>query len=145
MTSSKAAGYSPSAARLSSAGGASAPPSTAARGSSAGPAALREQCEALEERVHQLLEDAAARTAAADTSGGVDAAKDAARREQRLCGLLEQAGLGEQVSLDLKFAVSLGLAAAYEANQQFSEAAAVLNQVLRSRLFPQVTDGLAGW
>ncbi|KAI3432221.1 hypothetical protein D9Q98_003783 [Chlorella vulgaris] len=145
MTSSKGAGYTSAPTRSGSGG---MPPSTAggsaAAGgaSSSGSAAARavEQCEALEERVHQLLEDAAARVAAGDASGGVDAARDAAQREQRLCALLEQSGQGEQISLDLKFAVSLGLAAAYEANQQLGDALAVYNQVLRSRLFPQ-----AGW
>lgn len=146
MTSSKGAGYTSAPTRSGSGG---MPPSTAggsaAAGgaSSSGSAAARavEQCEALEERVHQLLEDAAARVAAGDASGGVDAARDAAQREQRLCALLEQSGQGEQISLDLKFAVSLGLAAAYEANQQLGDALAVYNQVLRSRLFPQVRAG----
>ena len=88
--------------------------------------------------MHQLLEDAASRVAAGDTSGGVDAARDAVRREQRLCAMLEQSGWGDQISLDLKFAVSLGLAAAYEANQQLDDGLAIYEQVLRSRLFPQV-------
>ena len=96
--------------------------------------AAREQCQGVEERVHALLEEAAARIQAGDTSGAVDAAKDAAR----LCGLLEQAGLGDQISLDLKYAVSLGLAAAYESNTQLADALTVLNQVIKSRLFPQV-------
>lgn len=103
--------------------------------SSGGPT---EQAEALEARVHALLETAAQRIAGGDPTSAVDAAKEAARREQRLCGLLEGAGLGDQISLELKFAVSLGLAAAYEANGQLSEALGVYNQVIRSRLFPQV-------
>ncbi|KAL4424093.1 hypothetical protein ABPG75_001394 [Micractinium tetrahymenae] len=144
LTSSKGAGYSSAAA--------AGPPGTAVRGSTPGagsgaagaaatPAsAPTEQAEALEARVHGLLETAAQRIAAGDPTGAVDAAKEAARREQRLCGLLEGAGAGDQISLDLKFAVSLGLAAAYEANGQLSEALGVYSQVIRSRLFPQ-----AGW
>lgn len=142
MTSSKAAGYSSLSRAGSGASGAGSPtakqtPTGLATVATAA-AAAREQCQGVEECVHALLEEAAARIQAGDTSGAVDAAKDAARREQRLCGLLEQAGLVDQISLDLKFAVSLGLAAAYEANTQLADALAVLNQVIKSRLFPQV-------
>jgi intraflagellar transport protein 88 len=139
MTSSKGAGYTSGSARAGSSGGAR--PATS--GGSPTPPAPRDQCDALEERVHQLLEEAASRAASGDTSGGVDAAREAARREQRLSAMLEQAGQGDQISLDLKFGVSLGLAAAYEANQQYNDALAVYNQVLRSRLFPQVGPGLS--
>lgn len=143
MTSSKGAGFSSAAAAAPNSPAAVLARSIgagAAAGAGTGPggAATREQCEALEARVHALLETAAARAAMGDSSGAVDAAKEAARREQRLCGLLESAGAGDQISLDLKFAVSLGLAAAYEANHQLAEALGVYNQVIRSRLFPQV-------
>ena len=142
MTSSTAAGYSSLSRAGSGASGAGSPtakqtPTGLATVATAA-AAAREQCQGVEECVHALLEEAAARIQAGDTSGAVDAAKDAARREPRLCGLLEQAGLVDQISLDLKFAVSLGLAAAYEANTQLADALAVLNQVIKSRLFPQV-------
>lgn len=135
MTSNKAAGYS-SPTRAGAGAGASplSPGSPAKPGS----AALHAQCGALEERAHALLELAAARAAAGDGPGAVDAAQGAARREQRLCALLEGAGAGDQVSLDLKYAVSVGLGAAYEANGQLAEALAVYDRVLRSRLFPQV-------
>lgn len=118
-----------------------ASPAGAAPASSGAPT---EQADALEAKVHALLEAAAQRIAAGDPTGAVDSAKEAARREQRLCGLLEGAGAGDQISLDLKFAVSLGLAAAYEANGQLGEALGVYNQVIRSRLFPQVGAQLSG-
>lgn len=112
---------------------------SAAGGTPASYSAPMDLAEALEARVHTLLETAAQRIAAGDPTGAVDAAKEAARREQRLCGLLEGSGAGDQISLDLKFAVSLGLAAAYEANGQLHEALGVYSQVIRSRLFPQVS------
>lgn len=140
VTSNKAAGYS---SPIRAATGQHGPPLSPGAATKPGSGALWEQCETLEERAHALLESAAARAAAGDSPGAVDAAKDAARKEQRLCGLLEAAGAGDQVSLDLKYAVSVGLGAAYEANGQLSEALAVYTQVLRSRLFPQVSQ--VGW
>ena len=137
MTSSKAAGYS-SPARASAGGALLLSP---AKPGAAGAAPTRKQCEALEERVHALLQAAAERSAAGDGPGAVDAAKDAARREQRLCALLEGAGAGDQISLDLKYAASVALGAAYEANGQLADALGVYTQVLKSRLFPQVKGG----
>ena len=136
LTSSKGAGYSSTAAAPGSPSAAAARASVAAAPPGAPPS--REQCEALEARVHAALEAAAERAAVGDAPGAVDAAKEAARREQRLCGLLEAGGAGDQISLDLKFAASLGLAAAYESNGQLSDALHVYTQVIRSRLFPQV-------
>lgn len=138
MTSSKAAGYS-SPARS----GTGAHPASPTKAGALGAAPTREQCEALEERVHALLEVAAECTAAGDGPGAVDAAKDAARREQRLCAMLEAAGAGDQLSLDLKYAVSVALGAAYEANGQLTDALGVYSQVIKSRLFPHVGAGVA--
>ncbi len=139
MTSSKAAGYT-SPAR-SGAGGVH--PASLTKAGALGAAPTREQCEVLEERVHALLEAAAERAAAGDGPGAVDAAKDAARREQRLCAMLEAAGAGDQISLDLKYAVSVALGAAYEANGQLTDALGVYSQVIKSRLFPHVGAGAA--
>lgn len=130
LTSTKAAGYS-------ALGPGSTPSSPLSPSAKPGSALLRDQCAALEERVHAALEAAAERLAGSDAPGAVDAAKEAARKEQRLCAALEGAGAGDQVSLDLKYAVSVGLAAAYEANGQANDALAVYTQVLKSRLFPQ--------
>ena len=137
MTSSKAAGYT-SPARSGTGG---AHPSSPTKAGGPGAAPTREQCEALEERVHALLGAAAERAAAGDGPGAVDAAKEAARREQRLCAMLEAAGAGDQISLDLKYAVSVALGAAYEANGQSSDALGVYSQVIKSRLFPNVRGG----
>lgn len=121
--------------------------STAAPRPGGGPASPRSahlHCQALELRVHARLEESAALAAAGDTAGALEAARDAAKREQRLCGAREQAGRGDLISLDLKYAASLNLAAAYHANGQLRDALATYGHILRSRLFPQVKGRGAG-
>lgn len=134
IISSKAAGY----ISLARSGTGSAHATSPTKSGVSGGTPTRSQCEALEDRVHVLLEAAAERAAAGDGPGAVDAAKEAARREQRLCIMLEAAGASDQISLDLKYAVSVALGAAYEANGQLTDALGVYSQVIKSRLFPHV-------
>lgn len=110
-------------------------------GAPAGGSGSAEQTRQLEERVHALLEQSALLVQHGEAASAVDAAKDAARKEQKLCAALEAAGQAEQVSIDLKFAVSLNLATAYHANGQLADALSTYTQIIRSRLFPQVGAG----
>lgn len=126
---------------LQGAGYSSAGRAATASGTKQGSGGGAEQARQLEDRVHQLLEQSAQLAQQGDTAAAVDAAKEAARKEQKLCALLEQSRQSDQISLDLKFATSLNLACTYHTNRQLPEALSTYTQILKSRLFPQVGEG----
>lgn len=129
MTSQKSAGYT--GPRLASGIGTRWP-------SAAPPSASADVCSELEERVHALLERSTACTEEGGAVAAVQAAKDAARAEHKLCILREKAGQADLISLHLKFAVGLQLATAYHAAGQLDEALRAYEDIIQSQLFAQV-------
>jgi len=137
MTSNQGAGYSSAPAR-----GRFDPMQGAAR--SGGAAALQkksdsspeEHCKDMERKVHVLLEESAIAAAGGDAGAALERAKEAGRKERALCKQREQAGLADQISIDLTYAVCFNLAQMYHLNKHYTEALNTYGQVVKNKNFP---------
>lgn len=67
----------------------------------------------------------------------LEKAKEAGRRERQLCKLREQQQLGDQINLDLTFAVVFSLAHAYVLNGMYAEALNAYTSIVKNKSFPQ--------
>ena len=70
-------------------------------------------------------------------SAALEKAKEAGRRERQLSKLREQQQLGDQINLDLTFAVVFSLAHAYALNGMYVEALNAYTSIVKNKSFPQ--------
>ncbi|GBG87160.1 hypothetical protein CBR_g44618 [Chara braunii] len=96
-----------------------------------------EQHKELERKVHQLLEESSSASLAGDFSLALEKAKEAAKRERVLCKQREQANMGDQISIDLTYAVSFNLAHQYHTNGLYTEALNTFSQIVKNKQFGQ--------
>lgn len=65
----------------------------------------------------------------------LDKAKEAGRKERLLCRQREQAGLSDQISLDLTYCVLFNLANQYQANRMHTEALNTYLLIVKNKMF----------
>uniref|UniRef100_A0A0A9XNH2 Intraflagellar transport protein 88 n=1 Tax=Lygus hesperus TaxID=30085 RepID=A0A0A9XNH2_LYGHE len=73
----------------------------------------------------------------ADYAAALEKAKDAGKKERQLCKQREQLGLGEQINVDLTYAVHVNLAIQYQNHQLYTEALNTYNLIVRNKQYPQ--------
>mmetsp|Transcript_14856 Transcript_14856/g.26287 ORF Transcript_14856/g.26287 Transcript_14856/m.26287 type:complete len:772 (-) Transcript_14856:118-2433(-) len=95
-----------------------------------------EHCKDMERKVHILLEESAIAAAGGDAGAALERAKEAGRKERALCKQREQAGLADQISIDLTYAVCFNLAQMYHLNKHYTEALNTYGQVVKNKTFP---------
>ena len=65
----------------------------------------------------------------------LDKAKEAGRKERLLCRQREQAGLSDQISLDLTYCVLFNLANQYQVNRMHTEALNTYLLIVKNKMF----------
>eukprot|EP01135_Chromosphaera_perkinsii_P000153 Nk52_evm49s32 gene=Nk52_evmTU49s32 len=89
----------------------------------------------LEKKTGALIEESAFAYARSDFTLALEKAKEAGKKERHLCKQREQAGLGDQINLDLTYCVLFNLANMYHANQMYAEAQNTYNVIVKNKLF----------
>lgn len=141
MTAVRAAGYS-AAGRRPGSGSALEPGGLASRGP-APPLQKRsdnspeEQCRELEREVNGLIEASAQLSLEGRAGEALERAKEAGRRERRLCQRREEAGLSDQINLDLTYSCLFNLAHALHANRRHAEALKTYAEIVRNKDYHQ--------
>ena len=143
MTSNRASGFS---AAPGGPQGASWDPTGAARMAQLGPApplqkrgenSPEEQCMEMDRQVNELIEESAMLAMQGDHGGALEKAKEAGKKERALCKQREQLGLGDQINIDLTYAVHFNLAVQYHRHQLFTEALNTYSLIVRNMQYPQ--------
>ncbi|CAM6118773.1 unnamed protein product [Calypogeia fissa] len=91
----------------------------------------------MERLVNQLLEESASASVAGDHQAALEKAKEAGKKERLLCKHREQTGLGDQLNLELTFAVCFNLGCQYHNNGLQAEALSTYSQIVRNKQFIQ--------
>ncbi|KAI5069540.1 hypothetical protein GOP47_0015841 [Adiantum capillus-veneris] len=135
MTAVRAAGYSSRGSKFdsSSQGSRALTPVLQRRDESSPEIQLKE----LERLVHKLLEESATAAFNGDLITALEKAKEAGKKERLLCRHREQAGLIEQMNMDLTFSVCFNLAYQYERRKLFPEALSTYSQIIKNKQFVQ--------
>jgi intraflagellar transport protein 88 len=143
MTSNRASGFT---AQPGGPQGASWDPTGAARMAQLGPApplqkrgenSPEEQCMEMDRQVNALIEESAMLAMQGDHGGALEKAKEAGKKERALCKQREQLGLGDQINIDLTYAVHFNLAVQYHRHQLFTEALNTYSLIVRNMQYPQ--------
>eukprot|EP00741_Cyanophora_paradoxa_P006734 tig00001038_g6514.t1 len=140
MTSVKAAGYT-SHGRPGGAGSKSFDP-LGARGPA--PALQKkaenspeEQAKDLEKKVNALIEESAIANKSGELGTALEKAKLAAKQERALCKMREQAGLQDQINIDLTYSVCFNLAVQFHANGLYTEALNAYTAIVKNKQYAQ--------
>ncbi|CAD2215502.1 intraflagellar transport protein IFT88 [Angomonas deanei] len=96
-----------------------------------------EQCAEMERQVNKLIEESAMLAKQKDYGAALEKAKEAGKKDRLLCKQREELGLGEQVNIDLTYAVHFNLAVQYQNHELYSEALNTYNLIIRNADFPQ--------
>jgi intraflagellar transport protein 88 len=96
-----------------------------------------EQIKTLEKKVNALVNDSCMLADEKNLKAALDKAKEAGKRERLLAKQREQAGLGEQVNLDLTYCVLFNLANQYHSNQLHQEALNSYAVIVKNKMFNQ--------
>jgi intraflagellar transport protein 88 len=72
-----------------------------------------------------------------DYQTALEKSKEAGKRERLLCKHREQAGLGDQMNVELTFAVCFNLGYQFQANGLHSEALSTYSQIVKNKQFTQ--------
>ncbi len=83
---------------------------------------VEEQAKDMEKKVHEILEQSALLTSKEEHAQGLEKAMEARKRERALTKFREGNNLGDQVNVDLTYAVDFNLAVCYHANKDYQEA-----------------------
>lgn len=95
------------------------------------------QAKEMEKQVNRLLEESSKAGVEKDFLAGLEKAKEAAKRERMLCRHREKNGLGDQINVDLTYAICFNLANQYHANGMFTEALNTYAQIVKNKQYPQ--------
>ncbi|XP_024356907.1 uncharacterized protein [Physcomitrium patens] len=91
------------------------------------------QCREIERAVNQLLEASAAAGLAGDFQTALQKAKEAGKKDRALCRTREQAGLADQMNMELTFAVCFNLGYQYQCGGLQSEALNTYTQIMKNK------------
>ncbi|KAJ3102294.1 Intraflagellar transport protein 88 [Phlyctochytrium planicorne] len=96
-----------------------------------------EQIKALEKKVSLLIEESSIAGSEGNMQLALEKAKEAAKRERALSKQREQAGLGDQINLDLTYCVLFNLASQYHASKLYQEALNGYAVIVKNKMFNQ--------
>ncbi|KAJ3118570.1 Intraflagellar transport protein 88 [Phlyctochytrium bullatum] len=96
-----------------------------------------EQVKAMEKRVSLLIEESAIASSEGNLQHALEKAKEAAKRERALTKQREQAGLGDQINLDLTYCVMFNLASQYHGSKLYQEALNGYSVIVKNKMFNQ--------
>lgn len=96
-----------------------------------------EQCVELERRVNQLIEESALLAKQGDNGGALEKAKEAGKKERQLCKQREQLGLGDQINVELTYAVHFNLAVQFHRHALYTDALNAYSLIVRNMQYPQ--------
>ena len=96
-----------------------------------------EQCNEMDRQVNVLVEESAQHAREGDNSSALEKAKEAGKKERQLCKQREQLGLGDQVNVDLTYAVHFNLAVMYHRNGLYTEALNTYSLIVRNKQYAQ--------
>ncbi|KAJ3194971.1 Intraflagellar transport protein 88 [Irineochytrium annulatum] len=140
MTSVRAAGYS-SRGRPGASAGQAFDPFNQGGGMSAmekpNESLPEEQIKQLEKKVNHLVEESTFASAEGNLQLALEKAKEAAKREKALNKQREQAGLSDQMNLDLTYCVLFNLANQYHTNKMYQEALNSYAVIVKNKMFNQ--------
>ena len=91
----------------------------------------------MEAIVKALLEKSAEACAAGNFLFALEKAKEAAKKERRLCVFREQNGLGDMVNLDLSYSVNFNLGNVYYKNDMVTEALDAYTMIVKNKDYAQ--------
>ncbi|ORY40383.1 TPR-like protein [Rhizoclosmatium globosum] len=140
MTSVRAAGYS-SRGRATNVGGQSFDPFNQGTAVAAAEKALdplpEEQIKTLEKKINQLIQESCIAASQGNNQLALEKAKDAGKRERALAKQRDQAGLGDQINLDLTYCVLFNLANQYHGCKMYQEALNSFAVIVKNKMFNQ--------
>lgn len=91
----------------------------------------------MERKVHKLIEASADAVVAKDMLRALEKAKEAGKSERALCKFRESHNLGDQINLDLTYAICFNLANAYYHNKMYDEAINTYQLIVKNKQYPQ--------
>ena len=91
----------------------------------------------MEKQVHRLIEQSADAAAQEDNNAALEFAKDAGKKERALCKHREANGLGDQINIDLTYAVCFNLANAHHKNKLYDTALHTYGLLVKNKQYPQ--------
>jgi len=142
MTAVRAAGYTAAGKRPGSA----AVFDPAGIGASRGPApplqkradnSPEDLCREMEKEVNGLIEESAQLNLDSRYGEALEKAKEAGKRERKLCQKRDEAGLSDQVNIDLTYSVFFNLANQYHANGLYVEALKTYSMIVKNKQYHQ--------
>lgn len=90
----------------------------------------------LEKEINNLLDKSAEAKLAQNLTAALNFAKEAVGKEKKLRNLKEDAGLADQINIDLTYAACVNLGIQYQANGMFQEALNTYSLVVRNKDYP---------
>merc|ERR1719262_974130 len=95
-----------------------------------------EKLRVAEKEIHRLVEESAITREQGKLREALEKAKEAGKKERKLCHLREQQNLLEQLNVDLTYAVCLNLAIQHQANDNDNEALTIYTQIVKNKQYP---------
>jgi intraflagellar transport protein 88 len=94
-------------------------------------------CREMEKEVNHLIEESAQLNIEKRYSEALEKAKDAGKRERKLCQLREDKNLADQINIDLTYSVFFNLANQYHANGLYAEALKSYSEIVKNKQYHQ--------
>eukprot|EP01038_Epipyxis_sp_PR26KG_P010596 gene10596-14235_t len=98
---------------------------------------FEDKAKEMEKKVHRLIEASADAVVAKDFLKALEKAKEAGKAERSLCKFRESHNLGDQINLDLTYAICFNLANAYYHNKMYEEALNTYQLIVKNKQYPQ--------
>lgn len=96
-----------------------------------------DMCREMEKEVNALIEESAQLNLERRYGESLEKAKDAGKRERKLCQKREEAGLADQINIDLTYSVFFNLANQYHANGLYVEALKTYSEIVKNKQYHQ--------
>ncbi|KAJ3070234.1 Intraflagellar transport protein 88 [Podochytrium sp. JEL0797] len=96
-----------------------------------------EQIKTLEKKINRLIEESTIAASQGNHVVALEKAKEAGKRERALAKQRDQAGLGDQINLDLTYCVLFNLANQYHGCKMYQEALNSFAVIVKNKMFNQ--------
>jgi len=94
-------------------------------------------CREMEKEVNALIEESAQLNLERRFGEALEKAKDAGKRERKLCAKREATGLADQINIDLTYSVLFNLANQFHANELYAEALKAYSEIVKNKQYHQ--------
>ncbi|TPX74671.1 hypothetical protein CcCBS67573_g04058 [Chytriomyces confervae] len=96
-----------------------------------------EQIKTLEKKINAIIQESTVAASQGNNQLALEKAKDAGKRERALAKQRDQAGLGDQINLDLTYCVLFNLANQYHGCKMYQEALNSYAVIVKNKMFNQ--------